>query len=294
MLNIEINTENVPASAVSLMEEVAAEVARLEGIHGVGAVVSIEDNDSIHERNLQYRNVDSATDVLSFPTINYPEGTTAKDNAKRIEREYDPDEGFCNLGFIAISIDRAREQAAEFNHSLAREIGYLTCHAMLHLCGYDHIEESDRVIMRAHEEEVMKNLGLNRAAVTDKELFGIACDMLEKAYVPYSHFKVGACLLTKDGRTFTGCNIENASYGATNCAERTAIFKAVSEGFREFEAIAIAGENTAPMPCGICRRVMCEFADPSLRIIVGKKDGSFTAYTLADLLPNSFTPKDLI
>ena len=96
--------------------------------------------------------------------------------------------------------------------------------------------------------------------MTDKELVALAKEAMEHAYVPYSHFKVGAALLTKDGRVFKGCNIENASYGATNCAERTAIFKAVSEGYREFDAIAIvASSGDYASPCGICRQVLFEF-----------------------------------
>ena len=87
----------------------------------------------------------------------------------------------------------------------------------------------------------------------------MAKEAMQFSYSPYSHFKVGAALLAKDGRVFKGCNIENASYGATNCAERTALFKAVSEGAREFIAIAIAAEKSAPWPCGICRQALNEF-----------------------------------
>ncbi|MBO5150125.1 MAG: cytidine deaminase, partial [Anaerotignum sp.] len=96
--------------------------------------------------------------------------------------------------------------------------------------------------------------------MTDEKLVALAKEAMEHAYVPYSHFKVGAALLAKDGRVFKGCNIENASYGATNCAERTAIFKAVSEGCREFDAIAIvASSGDLVPPCGICRQVLFEF-----------------------------------
>lgn len=117
------------------------------------------------------------------------------------------------------------------------------------------------------------------------------------SYTPYSHFKVGAALLTKSGKVYTGCNIENAAYTPTNCAERTAIFKAVSEGETEFEAIAIVGGRegeTAPFcaPCGVCRQVIAEFCDEDFKIILGSEE-NFSVHTLSSLLPYSFGKKDL-
>ncbi|MBQ1598318.1 MAG: cytidine deaminase [Candidatus Weimeria sp.] len=130
--------------------------------------------------------------------------------------------------------------------------------------------------------------------MTDLELCRLAHKAMEKAYVPYSGFRVGAALLTEDGKVYTGCNIENASYGATNCAERTAIFKAVSEGERKFAAIAITGghegddRNPCP-PCGICRQVMGEFCSGDFRILLVKDHGNaYDAYTLEQLLPAGF------
>ena len=119
----------------------------------------------------------------------------------------------------------------------------------------------------------------------------------ENSYSPYSHFRVGAALLTKSGKIYTGCNIENASFSATNCAERTAIFKAVSEGEREFEAIAVVGGRegeTAAFcaPCGVCRQVLAEFCSNDCKIILGNEE-HFETYTLGQLLPLSFTEKDL-
>jgi cytidine deaminase len=115
----------------------------------------------------------------------------------------------------------------------------------------------------------------------------------ENAYAPYSKFRVGAALLTCDGQVFTGCNIENASFGATNCAERTAIFKAVSEGRREFTAIAIASDSRhLTYPCGICRQVMAEF-NPEVRIIVANREGESRTFSLIELLPHSFTSRDM-
>jgi len=125
--------------------------------------------------------------------------------------------------------------------------------------------------------------------MTNKELLSIADKAMENAYAPYSKFQVGAALLCKDGTVFTGCNIENATYGATNCAERTAIFKAVSEGQRDFEAIAIVSSGGGEtFPCGICRQVMAEFA-PELKIVLRDEAGGEHIYTLMELLPKSFT-----
>ena len=127
-----------------------------------------------------------------------------------------------------------------------------------------------------------------------QDLIQAALEAREMAYVPYSHFTVGAALLTAEGETYQGGNIENASYGATNCAERTAIFKAVSEGRRSFRAIAIAGgmEDKEPVdyayPCGICRQVMQEFAGEDFRIIVARSVFDYKIYRLEELLPHGF------
>ncbi|MBQ8175731.1 MAG: cytidine deaminase [Oscillospiraceae bacterium] len=125
--------------------------------------------------------------------------------------------------------------------------------------------------------------------MTNKELLSIADKAMENAYAPYSKFKVGAALLCKNGTVFTGCNIENATYGATNCAERTAVFKAVSEGQREFEAIAIVSSGGGEtFPCGICRQVMAEFA-PEIKVVLRDEEGNERIYLLIELLPKSFT-----
>ena len=124
--------------------------------------------------------------------------------------------------------------------------------------------------------------------MTPQELLAIAQQARQRAYAPYSHFAVGAALLTKSGKVYPGCNIENASFGATNCAERTARFKAVSEGAREFVAIAIATERALAWPCGICRQALCEFA-PHLRVITACGDQRAEA-TLDQLLYGAFGP----
>ena len=124
--------------------------------------------------------------------------------------------------------------------------------------------------------------------MTEKELCQKAIDMLDRAYIPYSHFPVGAALECADGTVFTGCNIENAAYGATICAERTAIFKAVSEGHRDFVRIAIAGRSDDYcVPCGTCRQVMMEFA-PNMEVLCINKAGDAKKFALKELLPYGF------
>ncbi len=116
----------------------------------------------------------------------------------------------------------------------------------------------------------------------------------ENAYVPYSKFPVGAALLTKDGEVIQGCNIENASFGLTNCAERTAVFKAVSEGKKEFVAIAISGDTEGPVsPCGACRQVLAEFCDKNMPVYLTNLKGNVLETTVAELLPGAFTTEDL-
>lgn len=128
----------------------------------------------------------------------------------------------------------------------------------------------------------------------NKELVIEALKAKEKAYVPYSKFRVGAALLTEDGRVYSGCNIENASYGATNCAERTAIFKAVSEGATKIKKIAIVGDALGyTYPCGICRQVILEFAAEDIEIILGKDENDFLVKSMEEILPGAFTKKDL-
>ena len=132
-----------------------------------------------------------------------------------------------------------------------------------------------------------------------QEMIDLAIEQLSFSYTPYSGFKVGASLLTKSNRMFTGCNIENAAYSPTNCAERTAFFKAVSEGEREFQAICIVGGQDGILteyaaPCGVCRQVMMEFCNPhTFQIILATSREQYEIFTLEELLPKGFGPDNL-
>ena len=131
----------------------------------------------------------------------------------------------------------------------------------------------------------------------DKELLQLAIQARENSYSPYSGFRVGAALLGKSGKVYSGCNVENAAYSPTNCAERTAVFKAVSEGEREFSAIAIVGGKGDMLadlcaPCGVCRQVLAEFCGGDFRVVLGTPE-NIRVFTLAELLPLSFGKSDL-
>ena len=133
-----------------------------------------------------------------------------------------------------------------------------------------------------------------------EKLIDTAIEQLKFSYTPYSNFKVGAALLTKSGKIYTGCNIENASYTPTNCAERTAFFKAVSEGVRDFQAICIVGGKDGKLteytaPCGVCRQVMMEFCNPkTFQIILAVDKERYEIYTLEELMPLGFGPLNFV
>ena len=265
---------------------VAEACVRAEGIvQPVYAQVRITGDEEIRAINREYRQTDRATDVLSFPSTDCTPESTLKQNEKKLLRERD-ETGRCFLGDVILSLPRAREQAREYGHSLQREMAYLTAHALFHLMGYDHMRKQDQERMRRMEEKALNEAGMSR--VTDEELIALAREAMGFSYSPYSHFPVGAALLCRDGRVYQGCNIENASYGVSNCAERTALYKAVSEGEKAFVAIAITAEKAMSWPCGICRQALYEFA-PDLRVIVAWGDERAQAM-LCDLMPNGFGP----
>ena len=259
----------VNSGLLSLMQTAADQTLLTEGIpFPCCASVRICDDKAIRLLNREFRGMDSATDVLSFPSVAWPEGVTAGKQPSRLKQEYDEMMDACFLGDIVISLDHVKAQAAEYGHSEARESAYLLVHSLCHLMGYDHVKEADQKTMLMLAREAMK-----------------------RSYSPYSRYPVGAALHAKDGRIFTGCNIENASLGATICAERTAMVKAVSEGAREFDVIAIATGDTPGWPCGICRQFMSEFS-PDIRVLVTWGEGAHVEEsTLQKILPHQFELK---
>ncbi len=134
--------------------------------------------------------------------------------------------------------------------------------------------------------------------MNEKHLCAMALEAMQGAYAPYSGYKVGAALLTADDRVYTGCNIENAAFTPTVCAERVALFKAVSEGVRDFGALAVAGGKDGVVsgafpPCGVCRQALAEFCPPTMPVLVVEGVDSYRRYTLSDLLPEAFGPTHL-
>lgn len=159
-------------------------------------------------------------------------------------------------------------------------------------------QENKNSLVRQEKGELLgQQLPMSRSVV--KNLIREAIEGMKNAYTPYSNCLVGAALLTTDQKIYTGCNIENAAYGPTNCAERTAIFKAVSEGERRFAAIAVVGGKNGMItdyfpPCGVCRQVMREFVDPAkFLVIVAKSEEEYQVFFLDELLPMSFGPEFL-
>lgn len=290
----EIDTPVEPA-LLHLMQTAADASLIAEGVQRKCAVsVRLCDDEAIREINRDFRGIDRATDVLSFPMLSYRTGKTAGESDKLLRTALDDELNACMLGDLLISIPHVYAQAEEYGHSPEREAAYLLVHGLCHLMGYDHIEEDDKRRMRAMEEKILSGISMGRdeqTAVSDETLVSLAISARERSYSPYSGYAVGAALLASDGRIFQGCNIENASFGLTNCAERTALFKAVSEGATEFTAIAISAGKSFPWPCGACRQALNEFA-PQLRVLV-EWNGQVQQASLQQLLPHGFGPKDL-
>ncbi len=291
-------TLDVPVEPVwtALMQCAADYACVCEGIsRPCAAAVRLCDDAAIRELNAAHRGIDRSTDVLSFPLMDYAPGQTAGTCGNALAEIYDDEVNACMLGDLVISTGHVTAQAEEYGHSVQREAAYLLVHGLCHLFGYDHIDPEDQRRMRAMEEKILGGIGITRdgdGTVSDETLRALARSARERSYSPYSRYAVGAALLCADGRVFQGCNVENASYGATMCAERTAVFKAVSEGEAEFTAIAIAAQGSAPWPCGLCRQVLNEFA-PDIRVLITWEGGDDEA-PLSALLPHGFGPKDLL
>lgn len=302
MAMLECSGDALPGGARSMLDRVFDACAAAEGISSLPlhAHLMVMDDARIRELNRDTRGVDRPTDVLSYPQMRYARGQTARDCVSALRGLFDPDVSAIALGDIALSLDRARAQAAEYGHSLDRELGYLTAHALFHLFGYDHIKKADRARMRRREEQALDALGITRDAgegdnmgdvmgdAFDFEaLFEAAEAAMRNAYAPFSNFRVGAALRAGDGRVFVGCNVENSSYGLTLCAERGALCAAIAAGARAFTDIAIVSGEGLAYPCGACRQALYEFA-PELRVHVRTPGCSPQTHALSQLLPHGF------
>ncbi|MEG1811943.1 MAG: rRNA maturation RNase YbeY [Clostridia bacterium] len=162
LIELSVEVAGAPEGLDELLSRVADACCRVEGVAGLCASGRLVDDEAIRAINRAFRGVDRATDVLSFPSVRYPRGVTASGAARLLRREYDPEVGARHLGDFVISLPRAQAQAAEYGHSLLRELGYLTAHSMFHLMGYDHEDESEKRVMRALEERAMGMVSLGR------------------------------------------------------------------------------------------------------------------------------------
>lgn len=312
----------IPKEAVALLKKGLQAVARLHKLSAKTEVsVSLVSDEVIHVLNKDYRGIDRPTDVLSF----------ALDEAEEPAEVGGPDVHM--LGDIIISAETAVRQGNEYGHGLNRELVYLGVHSLLHLLGYDHMTEEDKEKMREEEEKSLQMIHLSQkdldgeqdkekadplhfsAVVEDftvsdqkvikktdksfeknktvKKLYKKALKTRENAYVPFSKFKVGAAVLTKDGDIFTGCNIENSSFGLTVCAERVAMFTAAASGVRRGEMkmlLVVADTEEVTSPCGACRQVIAEFEIPV--IIMANVRGEMKQVTLEEVLPFGFKASD--
>ena len=312
----------IPKEAVALLKKGLQAVARLHKLSAKTEVsVSLVSDEVIHVLNKDYRGIDRPTDVLSF----------ALDEAEEPAEVGGPDVHM--LGDIIISAETAVRQGNEYGHGLNRELVYLGVHSLLHLLGYDHMTEEDKEKMREEEEKSLQMIHLSQkdldgeqdkekadplhfsAVVEDftvsdqkdikktdksfeknktvKKLYKKALKTRENAYVPFSKFKVGAAVLTKDGDIFTGCNIENSSFGLTVCAERVAMFNAAASGVRRGEMkmlLVVADTEEVTSPCGACRQVIAEFEIPV--IIMANVRGEMKQVTLEEVLPFGFKASD--
>jgi cytidine deaminase len=270
----------------ALFEKTAAACLKVQSL-AVKTIteLTLTDEEGIRRSNRDWRGMDEVTDVLSFPSLSLLPEHTLNHAHPGLSSVWDSEEGAYSLGDIVICVPRALQQAKEYGHSPEREFSYLFAHGLFHLMGYDHLQEEDRTDMREKEEAALAQAVTGKAS--DKVLLDLARKARGTAYAPYSKYRVGAALLGRSGKVYTGGNIENISYGLTNCAERTALFKAVSDGEKAFDTIAIAADGTAPWPCGACRQVLSEFA-PRLRVLITWEGEKTAESTLDALLPHSF------
>lgn len=241
----------------------------------------VVDGPGIQRLNRDFRGKDAVTDVLSFP--NAEPGDTP---------DFDHRTGRYELGDLAICLPRAQEQAQRYGHSLERELAFLLIHGTLHCLGYDHEQgETAEAEMRALQRQAFERLAAADGA-EERGLVEAALVARQQAYAPYSRFRVGACLLAADGQRFTGCNVENAAYGACLCAERAALGAAVAAGCRNFLALAVAAAGEAfATPCGICRQALSEFGD--MDVLCANEHGAYTKYRLRELLPAAFDEENM-
>ncbi len=243
--------------------------------------LSLQPLDKMQEYNKQYRNIDKPTDVLTFAYQ---------------EADFVSDEPIFDLGDIMLSVDIAKRQAKEYSHPLERELAFLFIHGLLHAFGYDH----HRSEKEAEEMFALQNAILNSLPYdfyTDqKKVKKLLLEAQSHSVSPYSNFKVGAVVMTKDGKYHQGFNIENSAFGVSICAERCALFHTYASGYTKDDIVSlslITSSTNVGTPCGSCRQVMSELMNIDCPVYIYNKDESEHLFTtVKDLLPYMFTSED--
>lgn len=245
--------------------------------------LSLISDEEMHKLNLTYRNIDRPTDVLTF--------------AYR-EADFNPDDPIIDIGSILISPEYAKRQCKEYHHPYERELAFLFIHGLLHSFGYDHHTDDphDAEVMFALQNEILNNLPID-FYTNKKKLKKLLLESQSHSYSPYSHFKVGAIVVTKDGKYHRGFNIENSAYSCAVCAERVALFSTYAQGYTKDDIAAlgcITESEEIGTPCGVCRQVMSELMNENSKIYIYNKDESKELVTsVKELLPFAFTKENL-
>ncbi len=243
--------------------------------------LSLQSLDKMHEYNKKYRGIDRPTDVLTFAYQ---------------EADFVSDEPIFDLGDIMLSVDIAKKQAKEYSHPLERELAFLFIHGLLHAFGYDHHRsEKEAEVMFALQNAILNSLPYD--FYTDqKKVKKLLLEAQSHSISPYSNFKVGAVVLTKDGKYHRGFNIENSAFGVSMCAERCALFHTYASGYTKDDIVSlslITSSSNVGTPCGSCRQVMSELMNVNCPVYIYNKDESEHLFTtVKDLLPYMFTSED--
>ena len=302
--NNEQQVKDIEDTSIHMLQKILNYVAKIENIDDGELSLTFVDDSHMKKLNAEYRNVDRTTDVLSFPMMEIEQENkivyTEEQKQQWLGMPY-------LLGDIIISIPRAIAQSEEYKHSFERELGFLFVHGLLHLLGYEHEDRENEIKMIQKQEHILSQVGLKRYVSNEtiwnadnknigEHLIEEAMKARTNAYMPYSKFAVGAVLLDEKGVLHYGCNVENAAYGMTNCAERTALFRAIADGHRprSFQAIAVVGDTERPItPCGACRQVFVELCHPQMKVFLGNLKHEVIETTVDALLPDGFSSAQL-
>lgn len=243
--------------------------------------VTIVNSKEMQKLNREYKGKDAPTDVLTFP----------------YSSEKQEDEPFVDLGSVILCHDICKKEAEKRNENILKTYALLLIHGILHIFGYDHHRsKSEEKEMFSLQEKIVDTLCYD--FITDMKLMKKCLkEAQSRAYTPYSHFNVGAVVVTKDGKYHLGCNIENSAYSVACCAERVALFKVISQGYKKEDIVSlgcITSSSNIGTPCGVCRQAMAELMNLKCPVYIFNNDMDKKLFTTVEgLLPYSFSSEDL-